>query len=312
MKNIYLFLSVLVFQYQAQNLVPNPSFESYTLCPTYFGEVDDALGWLKSYQNNVNPHHCDYFNACNGSSYSTPTNIWGTETPATGHAYMVMTTKAPSIITDYRENIYAKLNSPLIVGQQYNVSLKVSLADEFAFASNNIGIKFSTNTGFLINNISHVYAASPISNQTGWTTISGIFVADSAYKYIGVGNYFDDAHTTEITACVSCPQAYNIYYIDDISVTLKPNTDITAIAESEIEQVKTFPNPTVDKVVLTGLTNNTDKISLLSLMGEKLFTHNAESLKQIEIDLSTYPKGIYFLEVYYTDHKKVTQKLIKE
>lgn len=284
------FLMISTSSFAQTNLVPNYSFESFSVCPTNYGEVTDANGWNKSYQNNVSPHHCDYMNSCNGSSFSTPGNTWGTETPATGQAYMAMCTKATPVSQDYRENIYTQLINPLIVGARYNVSMKVSLADAFMLASDKIGIKFSTNTGFLINNVSHVYANSPITSQNGWTTISSQFVADSAYSYIGVGNFFDDANTTEIMTCSTCAQYYNLYYVDDIVVTLNQVPD--EIAESSAKRgLELYPNPSNGVFKLVDLSNSDHDVRVYDLIGQSV----SYSRDREHIDLSSQPNGVYFI-----------------
>ncbi len=232
MKNCYFLLFSIPFLINGQNLVPNPSFENMTQCPMNYGQADFAVGWFKSTVQNSPPHHSDYFNTC-GSIFGVPQNTWGNEPAATGNAYMAITTKVPSM-GFYRENIYAQLNSPLSIGSRYNLSFKLSLCDEFRFASDKMGLKFSTNANMSINNVAQLFAASPVTVQSGWVTLTGQFVADSAYTHIGVGNFFDDANTSEITVCNSCPQAFNLYYVDDISVVLveSPSTPLSSFSSN--------------------------------------------------------------------------------
>ncbi|MCU0359113.1 MAG: T9SS type A sorting domain-containing protein [Bacteroidia bacterium] len=201
-------------------------------CPNNYGQADFAVGWFKSTNHNSPPHHSDYFNSC-GSNFGVPQNTWGNESAATGNAYMAITTKVPSM-GFYRENIYAQLSSPLSIGSRYNVSFKLSLCDEFKFASDKMGLKFSTSSNMSVNNVAQLFAASPVTVQSGWVTLFGQFIADSAYTHIGVGNFFDDINTSEITVCNSCPQAYNLYYVDDISVILAetPSTPVSSFGSN--------------------------------------------------------------------------------
>lgn len=212
-----LLAGVITSMIQAQNLVPNPSFESYQNCNFNQGDVDYATGWNKSPVYNQPPSHADYCNSC-ANGYGVPQNPWGFENAATGNGYIAMTTKVPAWGI-YRENIYAQLLSPLSIGTTYSLSFKLSLCDNFVLASDKMGLKFSMFPNISVNNSAHLFASSPVTQQNGWTVISGTFTADSAYTYIGVGNFFDDNNTTEIVACSTCAQYYNIYYLDDISVT---------------------------------------------------------------------------------------------
>ncbi len=211
--SVFFLMSSLTF---AQNLVNNPSFESYLNCNFNQGDADFATGWYKSPVFNQPPSHADYCNSCS-NSYGVPNNPWGTESAATGNGYMSITTKVPAW-GQYRENIYSQLINPLIIGVTYSLSFKLSLCDNFQLASDKMGLKFSMFPNIAVSNSAHLFASSPVTQQNGWTVITGTFTADSAYTYIGVGNFFDDASTNEIVTCQFCQQPYNIYYVDDISV----------------------------------------------------------------------------------------------
>lgn len=208
--------SSLIF---AQNLVPNPSFETYSSCPNNYNQVSRATGWYPSANNNNPTYHTEYCNSCGTSTFQVPSNTWGNQTAATGVAYMAEVSMAPSVQPNYRENIFAQLTSPLIIGNSYFVSMKVSHTDESQYATNNFGAKFSTLPTFPINNICQVYSPTIITDKTNWTTISGCFIADSAYEYICLGNFFTDANTLVQQSCPSCQFSLYGYYVDDISVT---------------------------------------------------------------------------------------------
>ena len=192
MKNLFLILVLSSCFLNGQNLVPNPGFETYSVCPLSGQYPENAIGWQKSFNNNISPHHTDYFNSCTAGNYGVPTNAYGTQAAFDGNGYMAMTMKAPSIGTNFRENIYIMLSSPLLAGAIYSVSLHVSLADGFKYSSNKVGVKFSKVPDFPINNVAHVFAANQLTNSVSWTQISGIFEADSNYTYMAIGNFFDD------------------------------------------------------------------------------------------------------------------------
>src|SRR5256885_2043368 len=68
----------------AQNLVPNPGFETYGACPTTDGQIDLAIGWIDP--TGTGP---DYYNSCAdiSSGYSVPSNNAGTMAAHAGNAY---------------------------------------------------------------------------------------------------------------------------------------------------------------------------------------------------------------------------------
>ena len=124
-----------------------------------------------------------------------------------------------------REAIGTQLSSNLIIGEKYLVSIKFCLADNInptRTACNNLGVKFSTVQYSKLNpipidNISQVYSDSIISDTVRWTAVSGSFIADSQYRFISIGNFFDNAHTDTINLMSEFPGvAY--YYVDDVSV----------------------------------------------------------------------------------------------
>jgi PKD repeat protein len=218
-----LFCLVLLFNTRnfAQNLVPNPSFEIHSTCPTNYNQVTLATGWQKSLNNNAPQYHTEYLNACSSNSlFQVPNNTWGIQAAFNGQAYMALNTMAPSVFVNYRENIYIQLIAPLVIGQQYKIKLHVSHTDNSKFVTNNLGVKFSTTSNFPINNSAHIFSSTIITTNTSWDTIQGFFIADSAYQYMAIGNFFTDANTTRVLNYPSAAYSLDAYYIDDVSVTL--------------------------------------------------------------------------------------------
>lgn len=202
----------------AQNLVTNGDFEVMNYCPNNYGEVFACHGWLSAPNDTVAPYATEYMNACNTGLFNVPNGTWGYQIAHSGTGYMALATMAPQFTVNYRENIYTQLTTPLVVGTTYSVSMYVSHTDNSQHASNNLGLKFSTVPSFPINNIAHVNSSSIITDNTNWVLISGNFVADSAYTYIAVGNFFTDANTATTTSCGSCSFNQYGYFIDDVSV----------------------------------------------------------------------------------------------
>jgi hypothetical protein len=327
----------------SQNLVPNGSFETYTPCPNNFSQINYATGWKQSYNNNNLTEGADYFNSCSTNpQFSTPSNVWGTQTPANGVAYIALVTMYPHNNTpsyDYRENVYIKLSTALTVGTPYLVSFQASLADNFLKSSNNLGVKFQTVPNFPIDNSAHVYTTSQITNKTGWATIQGVFIADSAYKYIAIGNFFDDANTTQMNVSGGSYNA-NMYYIDSVRVTKicdwtenpdygdqgdpthNPNktaANLTGVIKSsEIENsFLCYPSPTKNNLnVLYNVKDTKGEFTfeIKTIEGKIIKTKSLGSAMNSEliIDLTDVPEGIYFCNLNCNGNIIKTQKIIKE
>jgi len=131
-------LTLLWLHSTAQNLVPNPSFEQYSLCPVYPGDFY-PLNW-NGYKSP------DYFNECDDSLFyvSVPHNSAGFQYAHTGFAYSGLYARATSNnYTNYREIIRTKLIDTLIIGTKYYVSFYASLAEYSNCASNKIGALYN-------------------------------------------------------------------------------------------------------------------------------------------------------------------------
>jgi hypothetical protein len=64
----------------------------------------------------------------------------------------------------------------------------------------------------------------PLTNSTGWTLVSGIFLASGGEDHITIGSFHDDASTSTVPGPGVWPGgAY--YYIDDVSVELSLPTE---------------------------------------------------------------------------------------
>jgi OmpA-OmpF porin, OOP family len=82
----HFFLAVLLYPIGSnclsQNLVPNPSFETYSSCPEGISEVDLAVPW-------INPTFgtSDFFHSCSSNFVDVPYNFFGFQYAHTGEGY---------------------------------------------------------------------------------------------------------------------------------------------------------------------------------------------------------------------------------
>lgn len=236
----------------AQNHVANFSFEEHSACPNDYNQVERCTGWFRSTNNNDPEFHAEYLHACGSINFSSPQNTWGYQVPLTGEGYMAVVTMAPTVMTNYRENIYTQLIAPLTIGKAYSIQINISLTDNSKFASNNFGAKLSTTPNFPIDNNCVLAWPDVVTNTSGWTTVSTSFVADSAYSYLAIGNFKTDANTTSITACSSCPFVLHGYYVDDVCLVATSEVEVyncsvelTPAGIGTIEQVPLSVHPSI-------------------------------------------------------------------
>ena len=183
----------------------------------------------------------------------------GYQYPASGNAYCGIITY--ELGTGWREYVGSQIISPLIIGTKYFISLKACLSNKSVFASNNLGVLFSTIPLNYINNITPfpnhamMHGSLIISDSLNWNVVSGTFIADSAYQYIIVGNFFDDNLTD--TLSVNYYQWFDVayYYIDDICVSpdslacdLNPE-GIYNLKETKAS-INLYPNPATQQLII--------------------------------------------------------------
>jgi len=304
---------------QAQNLVPNPSFEEGS-CPTDQCQIYYANGWLPM---QYNP---DYFNSCGQPDWSTPYNCAGFQQAATGNAYAgigIAVSSPPG--TGVSECIGIRLLDSLTIGAKYYVSFKVSLANDFYYATNKLGARFSKRSyeitpylcggnGDTINifphNYAQVYTDNIISDTTGWTVISGSFIADSAYKYLMIGVFFDESM---VSHTIVNPASYNYnayYYIDDVYVSKDSITSIVNYQENQ-PTIDLFPNPASDKISFQiSEPYKQCNITITDILGKEV-QKRILIYPEKDIALNEINSGIYFIKVE-VNNKTVIKKIVVE
>ena len=296
---------------KGQNLVPNWSFEDTVSCPTGGGAVNLAVGWSSF------AHTPDYCNSCNTSFVSVPSNQWGYQYPKTGNAYIGLICYL-SIVPDEREYVGIQLTQSLLIGERYYVSFYAAMAynmqsQRFGIATNKLGIKMSTvsysaNIHAPTDNISQVYSNSVITDTLNWTKISGSFIADSAYQYIVIGNFFNDSLTTKISFDTNA--WYADYYIDDIRMSTD-SSFVNSINEiNKFYFVKVYPNPFTDRIEIVNENNELTEVILYDLTSRNILQKKFSN--SVSINTEQLAKGIYMYEVRNKNGVKRNGKVVKE
>lgn len=322
MKNNVLISAFLLFTFTnicSQNLIINSSFEDVISCPPSPAQIQHSVNWY-AYR-----HTPDYFNSClsDPNGFSVPTNAFGYQLAATGNAYggfFSYGTNAGDTI--YREYIGGQLSTMLNIGQKYFISFKINLTDNREGATNNLGILFSTipysySNPAPIKNFAHVYTTEIVTDTANWTTISGSIIADSAYQYIIIGNFFDNQLTSYIQLDNNTPIHSSYYFVDDICVSTDALTcGITAINENENgeESISVFPNPisgnaTIKYTLPQGASKG--EIIIYDITGKevkRIEVTNGNS--KIVVDNFSLQAGTYFYQLITSKGAAGTKKMV--
>jgi len=316
-KQLLIITSIWIFIWsvsRGQNLVPNPSFEDTIGCPQSLYSLHKAKFWSPF---RASP---DYFHRCAPFDSSVPANSVGYQEPSkiTENAYAGIITYLDFL--EYREFFGAQLKQPLVIGNNYFVSMKISLANSSNWASDHIGIKFSTNaysdSGNLspypqsIDNYAQVYSRSIIIDTFNWNTITGSFIADSAYQFISIGNFFSDSLTNRIHIGNLNGAAY--YFIDEICVSTDSLLCEVSAKISSIKKtmsVKFYPNPVGDFLNIIS-PYPLDALTIYDVMGREVNSISTKTGK-LKVDVSNISIGIYLFRIQAKNEFQVEKILIQ-
>lgn len=207
------------------NLVPNPGFESYTICPTGFSQLYVAAPWFEPSFGTS-----DYFNPCANNGLGAglvgvPDNFAGSQMPYDGQAYAgAYTFYEEGII--YREYVETPLSFPLAAGHTYNISFWVALASMSSCAVDNIGAYLSVDP---ITLPAGAYGNLPVIPQVrnpagnfltspNWTLVQGTYTATGGESCLTIGNFANNTNTPTEPG-TNRDEAVSYYYIDDVTVS---------------------------------------------------------------------------------------------
>jgi hypothetical protein len=209
---------------QAQSLITNPGFETYSSCPSGIAQLNRAVPHqiLVSHGGSA-----DYLNTCaTAATVRVPNNAFGTQPAHGGNAYIGFALYYMGT-ADFREYVCSPLSSPTTIGTTYTIGFWASLGDTSQYSTDDLQFYFAgacpTGTGgwgpltSLIPQAS-LATGTYINSKTTWTYFSTTVLATSAWSTVTMGNFLNDASTS--TVYVS-PGLYSTAYIymDDYNVT---------------------------------------------------------------------------------------------
>lgn len=202
---------------KAQNLVPNPGFDSYTACPTSnSSEVYLASPWVE-----VEPT-ADFY-ACSSLDNS--------QIARSGDGYMAVSAYRPSWSSTYREYIGTYLQQTLTAGTAYYVEFWVRLSWGHCWSSDGMGAYFSQGPPPPPQGTqSMLYVPAQIMNppyrslddHDNWMKICGTFVSNGTENFITIGSFKDDSQSffEEVNNCAGGNGVHwSYYHIEDVLVT---------------------------------------------------------------------------------------------
>ena len=304
------------------NLVNNPGFEINIGNPNNSNELSLATGWSNC-NGTYGPTNYygtpDYYTTSGSGFAQLPNTGSGTIAADSGNAIMGLVLYDGEGV-NYREYARTFLTSPLTIGQTYTVSLYAANAASNPvgqYTSNNLGILFSVDS--TIQQTSQIINRTPQVNSTGvvapngWTNYSFTFTADSAYRYITIGNFYDDNSTTLVLSYPSGSAPYAYYYFDNISVSQQCTEGINTLTTTNLP-ISVYPNPASDYVIFSldnlPYTNKPVTLILYNSLGQKVNVINNIESTHYTLYKNTLSTGLYFYQFYNTDGVIASGKII--
>lgn len=313
-------LSIVSF---SQNLVPNYSFEVIDDCPTAFDQVYLAAPWFRPTLGSS-----DLCSSCNSGLLGVPQSMTGFEYARTGNNYLAFVTTVTGTVDSYREYIEVRLISPLLAGQTYFVNFHLSLPDSIIVATDAFGAYFSEDSIFDYLSIAELpvipQVINPagffITNQNGWTEVSGEYLAIGGEEFITIGNFNNDpsTDTTYVPGGPVSPTTnWSYYFIDDVCVSTDPllcGPQTKSNENYSINKIKIYPNPSYTNAILE-LNNPTMQnytLKIFNSQGKLVRISSDIYSDKFEIIRSNLPNGIYYLQLWTDRTILGTGKLIFE
>lgn len=146
-----------------------------------------------------------------------------------------------------------------------------------------------------------------------WHQVKGSFIADEAYQYVLIGNFFDDIHT-ETLAANQFPVGNAYYYVDEIRVSTDSSYAWETLNIGKVQSevgIHFYPNPVRD-VLHVHSDHTIHSYELLNNMGQAVMVSNNSNSKSLEIGVSHLPTGIYFLKIYTREYAHTVKIITRE
>jgi OmpA-OmpF porin, OOP family len=230
----------------AQNIVPNPSFEEYVECPENgFYELHLCKDW-KDPAGTV-----DYYNVCRATSVfdkngrKSITSHYGSQSPNNGNGFVGLILFAGKNFYN-REYLQCKLLKSMEAGVSYRVSFYIAVGKNSDLYSDHISLCFSSSSelpftgtnpnpnavnslhrhGITFSCKGRVKVKGDILKNKEWTAIEFDYVAKGGENYLTIGSFLEDMSTKAFRRIISRNHNSDdigtskicYYYIDDVSV----------------------------------------------------------------------------------------------
>ena len=310
----------------SQNLVPNPGFEEADSCSTMGFGFGGPSGWHTA---NGTP---DHLQSClpYGNPFGLPLNFFAFQQPIEGYSCAGLFTYHQNGPYEYREWIMVPLVESMAVGQTYYCSFRANAAyggnqqyPQVWLASNKVGMLFTTYDRHWYQgdpypaplNQAHVLCPQVLADTVGWTLVSGSFIADSAYQYLMIGQFFSNALTDTLhfadpnSVFPWYPRGYT--FIDAVCVSPSPTgCDLgQGVGEDLAGGPVVFPNPAHDQLLVGGRSGA--RVEAMDAIGRLIWQGVVGSDRWV-LPVGAWARGTYLLRLEWSGQVEVHKFVLAE
>lgn len=307
----------------AQNLVPNPGFEDTDSCTFGLG-LGELHHWYSAFGTPDHLQGCLPYGSANG----LPLNVFTFQHPYVGNSCAGIFTYDASSGQEWREWLMVPLSVAMVPGQAYYCSFRANAAFGGSavnpinrLASNNVGMHFTTydrpwNWGDpypAALNQAHILYPQILSDTVGWTLVSGSFVADSAYTYLLIGNFFSNALTDTLHLTHDVPEwtMYSYVLVDAVCVSPDPKGCDLGQGVEELGGVNpyVYPNPAKDVLVIGNAAGS--EAVVLDKLGRRVWSGRLGN-DRYSVDVGSWARGAYVLQLHDPRGARVVKFVLAE
>jgi len=227
MKKAFLvfFFCTLFFSSFGQNLIPNPSFESFSSLPIDNNSFKYINNWIVI-KGLAYFYHKKAVVDPDGFSFKIPNNTAGFQATHSGDAYISVQSVNKRV--EHREAaiIQTKLTTQLIEGHKYYTEVFISLSENSSITTSSLWIYFSDSSYANITQNKKLYLIQPqiinlkdsfITDTLNWVKFSGVYTAKGTERYFLFGTLEREMKIKNLTDQEHL-QWRGDFYVDDFLV----------------------------------------------------------------------------------------------
>ncbi len=180
------------------------------------------------------------------------------------------------------------------------------------FTPTSTELKFWFKIGLAASNANQDIFTVSIDGNVVFTAANGDSTTYASYveETVDVTTYADGAnHTVEFKCVQTGTPGVSNYLLDDISLAGN-----AGLSQYLLEGISIYPNPTTDKVNIKFNRDNAEDqtVIIFNVLGEKVYENSNIESDLLNIDVTGFESGNYYLRVFDSKGNEIVEKITKQ